>query len=76
MSLILIPDLSRRHVKASHKNTLLRDLQTISKNSKDISICETQLEMSHEDYQLGDMDISQLSKGRALLIERNITPRF
>ena len=64
---------SHRHVKASHINTLLKDLQTVSQNSKDISMWETQLEMSYEDYELGDVDISQLM-GRALQIESNITP--
>ena len=56
---------SHRHVKTSHINTLLKDLQTVSQISKDISMWETQLEMNYEDYELGDVDISQLL-GRAL----------
>ena len=41
---------SCRHVEARHINNLIKDLQVISQNTKDLSMWETQLEIRYEDY--------------------------
>ena len=64
---------SRRHVEARHINNLIKDLQVISQNTKDLSMWETQLEIRYEDYEVADIDVSQLMD-RTLIIENNITP--
>ena len=64
---------SRRHVEARHINNLTKDLQVISQNTKDLSMWETQLEIRYEDYEVADIDVSQIMD-RTLIMENNITP--
>ena len=63
---------SRRHVEARHINNLIKDLQVTSQNTKYPSVWETQLEIRYEDYEVADIDVSQLMD-RTLIIENNIT---
>ena len=64
---------SRRHVEARHINNLIKDLQVISQSTKDLSMWETQFEIRYEDYEVADIDVSQLMD-RTLIIENNTTP--
>ena len=49
---------SRRHMEARHINNLIKDLQVISQNTKDLSMWETQLEIRYEDYEVADINVS------------------
>ena len=64
---------SRRHVEAGHINNLIKDLQVISQNTKDLAMWETQFEIRHEDYEVADIDVSRLMD-TTLIVENNITP--
>ena len=64
---------SRRHVEARHINNLIKDLQVISQNTKDLSMWETQLEIRYEDYEVADIDVSQLMDRKDSHHRNNIT---
>ena len=64
---------SFRRVKPCHINGLVNNLQTVSQNSNEISMWETQLEMNYEDYEFKNIDASGLMN-KASVILQSLTP--
>ena len=60
-------------VNPEHINSLLRDLQGISTNNPQSSMWETQLQIAYQDYDISDIDVSEMSEKINILLE-NLTP--
>ena len=66
---------NRRHVKNEHINDLMRDLHTISSKNEngDVSMWETLIEMTYDDYSL-DAENENILKEKIKQLLENLTP--
>ena len=67
---------SFRRVKPCHINGRVKNLQTISQNSNEISMWETQLEMKYKDYDFKDIDASSLMNKTSVMLQSTTPPKL